>query len=321
LPVGNADKGVGLWAGQIMFTIDNVNQYIDWWHEVLPGSGEDFDHEGTLSSVVFSPGLTIGVSNYWNMSISQVVGVRYMTWDGDTATIHHRNEGSHSDFINAIGGLFGDTRILFRYLLYNDGQGEGKRLFLGGGLVVPSKNTITSDPFFLKNPERADDHRHFSMSDGAYKAVLETQYFKKRNSNPVFLGGALTTEIPLNTNEHGYRASRLYDLSLSVLTKEVSKLNAAISSSIVFRHSTKAYWNDMPSPNSRSTVLTAGIGLIWNLGIGGLSVNLQRPFFLDGRFSGIEGEVEQRVSAYQLSLSYRRVFDYIIPWLDPLRDL
>jgi len=320
LPVGNADKGVGLWAGQVMFTLDNANQYIDWWHEPLPGFGEGFDHEGTLTSIVLSPGLTVGITNYWNITLTQVVGGRFMTWDSDTTTIHHRDEGSHTDFLNAIGGLMGDTRIMLRYLLYNDGMGAGKRLFLGGGLIVPSKNTLTSDPFFLNGEERSD-HRHFSMSEGVYKALWELQYFKKRNSNPVFLGGALQTEIPLNTNEYGYRASRFYDLSLSALTKEVPRLGAALSSSTVVRHSTKAYWNNKPSPNSRSTVLTIGVGLIWNLSLGGLSVNLQRPVFLDGRFSGIEGEVEQRVSAYQISVSYRRVFDYVIPWLDPLRDL
>ena len=320
MPVGNADKGVGLWAGQTMFTLDNANQYIDWWHEPLPGFGEGFDHEGTLTSIILSPGLTVGITNYWNITLTQVVGGRFMTWDSDTTTIHHRDEGSHTDFLNAIGGLMGDTRIMLRYLLYNDGMGAGKRLFLGGGLVVPSKNTLTSDPFFLNGEERSD-HRHFSMSEGVYKALCELQYFKKRNSNPVFLGGALQTEIPLNTNKYGYRASRFYDLSLSALTKEVPGLGAALSSSTVVRHSTKAYWNNKPSPNSRSTVLTIGVGLIWNLKLGGLSVNLQKPVFLDGRFSGIEGEVEQRVSAYQISVSYRRVFDYVIPWLDPLRDL
>ena len=103
MPVGNADKGVGLWAGQVMLTVDNVNQYIDWWHEVLPGSGENFDHEGTLTSVVFSSGLTIGLTNYWNVTLTQIAGNRFMTWEGDTTTIHHRDEGSHEDFIKYNG--------------------------------------------------------------------------------------------------------------------------------------------------------------------------------------------------------------------------
>ena len=95
----------------------------------------------------------------------------------------------------------------------------------------------------------------------------------------------------------------------------------SISFGFTTRHSTKAYWNDIPTPNSRSTTLTPSFGFIWNLKNGGLSLGLQKPFFLDGRFSGIEGDVNQKVSAYQISLSYRRTLDYIIPWLDPLKDL
>lgn len=320
MPVGNADKGVGLWAGQIMFTLDNLNQHIDWWHDRLPGSGEDFDHEGTLTSFVFSPALTIGISNYWNLSLTQVMGSRYMGWEGNATTIHHRNEGSHTNFANAFGGYLGDSKFLLRYLVLNDGQGEGRRFFLGGGIVVPSKNTLTSDPFFLNGEEKVD-HRHFSMSEGVYKGVFELQYFKKRNSNPVFIGGAVTTELPLGTNKYGYKASEYYNLSLSALTKELPKLKLALSSSLLFRFSTLAYWNNKPAPNSDSKTLTAGIGAILPARFGGITIGVQKIFFLGGRFGLIEGEVDQRVSAYQLSLGYRKVFDFVIPWLDPLKDL
>ena len=68
-------------------------------------------------------------------------------------------------------------------------------------------------------------------------------------------------------------------------------------------------------------MFTLGLGFICSLKFGGVGVILHRPFFLDGRFSGIEGNVEQRVSAYQISLSYRKLFDYVIPWLDPLKDI
>ena len=50
-------------------------------------------------------------------------------------------------------------------------------------------------------------------------------------------------------------------------------------------------------------------------------MGVQKIFFLDGRFGLIEGEVDQRVSAYQITLGYRKVLDYIIPWLDPLKGL
>ena len=80
MPVGSADKGVGLWAGQVMLSLDNANQYIDWWHEALPDSDEGFDHSGTLTSIMISPSITIGLSNYWNVTITQILGNRSMTW-------------------------------------------------------------------------------------------------------------------------------------------------------------------------------------------------------------------------------------------------
>ena len=304
-----------------MFNLDNANQYIDWWHEAVPGSGEGFDHEGTLTTVMLSPAMTIGLSNYWNMTITQVLGNRIMTWDGDTTTVHHRDENSLSDFINATGGLLGDTRLTFRYLLYNDGQGSGRRLFFGGGLVFPSKNTITSDPFFL-NGEEKTKHRHFSISEGVQKGVLELQYYKKRTTTPVFIGGSITVEMPLSENEYGYQASQLYDASITALTKKISKIGASVGGNLSIRQTTQAYWNGKPSPNSESTIFSPGISFLWNIKMGGLAVGIQKPIFIYGGMSGTESEnLDQEINAWQITLSYRRVLDFIIPWLDPLKDL
>ncbi len=303
-----------------MFGLDNVIQYIDWWHEALPGSGEGFDHDGTLTSVILSPTLTIGLSNYWNFTLGQSIGNRIMTWDGDTTTIHHRDEGTNSNFDNAKGGMMGDTRFVFRYLVVNDGRGAGKRWFLGSGLVIPSKNTLTSDPFFLGGEEKKG-HRHFSMSEGVYKGIIEMQYFKKQMINPVFMGGTIMAELPINENIYGYKASQLYDLSLTVFSKLIPALNGSLGGSLIARHTTDAFWNGVAAPNSRATVITIGGGALWNMKIGGVSLNIQKPFFVGGAFSGIEGEVDQRVGAWQVALSYRRLLSFVIPWLDPLRGL
>jgi hypothetical protein len=304
-----------------MFNLDNANQYIDWWHEAVPGSGEGFDHEGTLTTIMLSPAMTIGLSNYWNMTITQILGNRIMTWDGDTTTVHHRDENSLSDFINATGGLLGDTRLMFRYLLYNDGQGSGRRLFFGGGLVFPSKNTITSDPFFL-NGEEKTKHRHFSISEGVQKGVLELQYYKKRTTTPVFIGGSITVEIPLSENEYGYQASQLYDASITALTKNISKIGASLGGNLSIRQTTQAHWNGKPSPNSKATIFSPGISFLWNIKMGGLAVGIQKPIFIYGGMSGTESEnLDQEMNAWQITFSYRRVLDFIIPWLDPLKDL
>ena len=325
MPVGNSDRGVGLWAGQVMFGIDNANQYIDWWHAPLDDLGEGFEHRGTLTSMVLSPSLTVGLSNYWNMSITQTLGKRTMTWNGDRPTIHHRNEGSESNFTNAIGGLLGDTRALIRYLAVNDGQGDGKRWFLGGGLVFPSKHSLTSDPFFL-NGEEKTEHRHFSMSEGVYKGVFEMQFFKKQVINPVFMGGAITIELPLKENKWGYKGSQLYDVSLTAFSKQVESIKASIGGSAVARQTTKSYWNGVEAPNSQSTMVTVGGGVLWNLDFGSISLNIQKPFFVGGGVSGVgavkeQKELDQKISAWQASLGYRKMFDFVIPWLDPLKDL
>ena len=301
-----------------MFGLDNSNQYIDWWHEALPDTGEGFDHEGTLTSVILSPTITIGLSNYWNFTLGQSIGNRTMTWDGDATTIHHRDEGTDEDYFNAIGGYLGDTKLMLRYLVFNDGQGPGKRLFLGGGFILPSKNSLSSDPFFLSGSEKTD-HRHFALSEGIYKGCFEIQLFKKKMTNPVFMGGTIYVEKALAENDYGFKASDIYDLSLTAFSKKIPTIGGSLGANIITRHTTKAYWNQFEAPNSRATVVTVGVGGLWDLAVGGVSLNIQKPFFIKGAFSGIEGELGQRVDVWQVSLSYRRLLDFVIPWLDPLK--
>lgn len=302
-----------------MFGIDNSNQYIDWWHDAIPGSGEGFDHEGTLTSVIVNPSLTIGLSNYWNTTINQTLGRRTMTWAGDTTSIHHRDEGTESNYNNAIGGYLGDTKFMVRYLVFNDGQGPGKRLFLGGGLILPSKNTLSSDPFFLNDKSKETDHRHFALSEGVYRGCFEIQLFKKKVTNPVFMGGTIYVEKALAENNYGFKASDIYDLSFTVFSKKIAAINGSLGTNVITRHTTDAYWNGFRAPNSRATVVTVGFGGLWNLTVGGISLNIQKPFFIEGVFSGIESEVDQRVGAWQMSMSYRRLLDFVIPSLDPLK--
>ena len=240
---------------------------------------------------------------------------------GDTATIHHRDEGTESDFINAIGGYLGNTKLMLRYLVFNDGQGPGRRLFLGGGFILPSKNTLSSDPFFLNDKGKETDHRHFALSEGVYKGCFEIQLFKKKMTNPVFVGGTIYVEKALTENDYGFKASDIYDLSLTAFSKKIPAINGSLGANIIARHTTKAYWNEFEAPNSRATVLTVGFGGLWNLAVGGVGLNIQKPFFIKGAFSGIEGEQGQRVGVWQVSLSYRRLLDFVIPWLDPLKKL
>jgi hypothetical protein len=146
------------------------------------------------------------------------------------------------------------------------------------------------------------------------------QYFKKQMINPVFMGGTIMAELPINENNYGYKASQLYDLSLTVFSKLIPVIKGSLGGSLIARHITEAYWNGVPAPNSRATVITIGGGVLWNIKIGEVGLNIQKPFFVGGAFSEIKGEVDQRVDAWQISLSCRRLLNIMIPWLDPLKD-
>ena len=295
-----------------MLGTDFNYQFIDWRHDPTPD--EEFHHLGTLSALVLSPSITVGLTDWWNISLSQILGNRYMTWGADTTSKHHRDEGSETNFANAIGGYLGDSRILVRYLLLNAGKGPGVRLFLGGGLVIPSDNTLTSSPFFDPG-SIVENHRHFSMSEGVYKAIFETQFFVKRMKNPVFIGGTVTIEEPLGESEYGFQASRLIDLSITAFTRKLKLLNGSLGGSLMIRNTDKGYWNGKDAPNSESSLLIPGAGILWNLKFATVMMNLQRPVFLKGSLSGTETYLNEETVAWQVSLSIRKILDYYIPCL------
>ena len=286
-------------------------QFIDWGHDKIPNTGEEFDHLGTLSAKIFTPNITIGITDWWNITFSQVFGRRVMTWDvKDNTTIHHRDEGSDTNFKNAVGGILGDSRLMLRFLALNAGKGPGLRLFLGGGIGIPSKNTLTSSPFLP-----LVEHRHFSMSEGIYKAIFETQFFVKRTQNPVFAGGTFSIEQPLAESKYGYDGSRLVDVSLTAYSKKIKLINGSIGGNIMFRNTSEAYWNGTAAPNSKSTIIIPGVGALWSLGFATLSVNVQKPIFIDGAFSGGDGNSNEKTDTWQISIGMRRILDYYIQWL------
>ena len=288
-------------------------QFIDWSHDEVENEG--FDHAGTLSATIFTPNITIGISDWWNITFSQIIGRRYMAWGVDRITPHHRDEGSDSDYDNAVGGVLGDGRTIVRFLALNAGKGPGFRLFFGGGIGAPSNNQLTKNPFLKNDSGDSPDHRHFSMSEGIYKAIFETQFFIKRIKSPVFAGGTFSIEYPLGESQYGYKGSHLVDFSLTAFSKKINKINGSIGANIMFRNTSEAYWDGIPAPNSISTIFIPGIGGIWSLGFATLSVNLQKPFFINGAFSGGDGDSNEKTDTWQISIGMRRVLDYYIPWL------
>ena len=331
-----------------MLFSDFSYQHFDWWHEkvdgaIIPGTvdPENFEHKGIFKNKSINLGFTIGLNDYWNITVSQLISERCMDWqgpvddDGNSLTVHHRTECSSSDFFDverskqiAFGGLLGDTRINARYLLFNQIKGPGSRLFFGLGLDIPSSNIIAESPWFKSDVTLPDGsvektytpHRHFYLSDGAYKMNLELQFFKKRMKYPVFWGGTLSANIPINDSKYGFSPSNRYQLSLIAMSSSMPfqkfKLgNLSISSvGLIFSmaHSSRSNWNDEgDTPNSKSILYVPGINILFSIKDGGgFGVTLTRGY--EYYFNENPNDIDETNKIYGVTISYRKVLDRII---------
>ena len=299
-----------------MLSVNMNIQNIKWRHNKLESEPNVGEHSGTLESYLIIPGLTIGISDYFNFNYSQTIGVRSMNWEGvgeDTESYHHRKETSLTDYINSIGGAFGDARFKLRYLYKNVGMKEGFRIYFGFGMLIPSKSVLTKSPFI------EPDHRHFSLSDGAYKGLLEFQIFKKKLTNPVFYGLTTNFEIPISDSKYGFMPGTSYSFMSSLIYKFNSKKSynivpIGVTFGLSFIGTTEASWNKIPTPNSESKLVIPSIGGTWNTGNGSLSISIQKPIFITG-LSGDDDPLNNEVNAIELAFGYRRNLGYLIPWL------
>jgi len=365
LPVGNSERGVGLGPGDIMIFADYNTQHFDWWHEevnqdmnnptaFVPFTDipEDFEHEGVLENETLNLGLTIGLGDYWNITVSQIISERCMIWDGpiwesvddagfnsnhqigDSKTVHHRTECSSTDFISpydgeikTFGGYFGDTRLNFKYLLENTGKGVGPRIFFGTGITIPSDNTMTESPWVksIYDHDNDDDtpdvlaytpHRHFYLSDGTYKMFFEGQFFKKRAKMPVFWGGTFNYEFPLGESDYGFTPSKKYELSLLALSGPIKAIKTN------FFHITSIGVNLSMVHSSESE--WEGQGKTPNSEatafIPGVSILFGSKAGTFGiniqkgyeKYAKNPGSLDEKVDINSITISYRRLLDYTI---------
>ena len=307
-------------------------QYIDWAHDPVPG--EPFDHLGNLVTHIITPTVTVGLSDYFNISYQQAIGVRSMDWMGDGTSAHHRNENSLSNFRNAIGNAFGDASINLKYLLTNTGMQPGSRIFLGTGLIITSNSVLTENPFLEGEDGAAlNDHRHFSLSDGCYKTNFELQYYIKNNTRntsnpfiynneshlsifrPAFYGLTLNYIKPLKESNYGYLPGDTYIVIGSILFATKLKNTWApkgLSLGIAYLKTEQAFWNDIESPNSKIETIIPSIGIIWNhKDYGSFSLNVK----YNNNEAMPESSLNNEVSMFELSIGYRKTLNYNIPWL------
>ena len=61
------------------------------------------------------------------------------------------------------------------------------------------------------------------------------------------------------------------------------------------------------SPNTESVVFSPSMTYLVGLNFGSMAINIQKPMFLKGSFAGNEGEIKQRMNAWQVGLTFRIV--------------
>ncbi len=302
-----------------MFSMNYNYQYIDWSHDQIPG--EPFQHKGNLVTNIITPTITIGLSDYFNISYQQTIGVRSMDWMGDSTSMHHQDGNTSTDFENAHGSKFGDGTINLKYLITNTGMQSGSRIFLGAGLMIPSKNVLTVNPF-LENEdgEALNEHRHYSLSDGCYKSNFELQIYFKSNSKNIFIPSfyGLTANYikPLKESDYGYLSSDTYIIiGSSLFSTNLKPIWApkGISLGLAYLKTKEAFWNGEAAPNSESEMLIPSIGIIWSHKDYG-SISLNMKYNNNGNIP--ESALDNEVSMFELSIGYRKTLNYTIPFLD-----
>ena len=302
-----------------MFSTNYNYQYIDWSHD--PIAGEPFEHVGNLVTHLFRPTITIGLSDYFNVSYQQTIGIRSMDWMGDGDSDHHRDENTLSNFVNAIGNAYGDATLNLKYLITNTGMQEGSRIFLGAGLIIPSNNVLTENPFLEdENGSALNEHRHFSLSEGCYKTNFELQIYFKNNSTKIFLpsfyGLTINYIEPLRESDYGFLPGKNYIGITSALFSTKLKqiwMPKGIALGFAFVKTEKSYWDNQVAPNSESEMLIPSIGLIWNhKDYGSFSLNIK----YNNNTNLPESSLNNEASMFELSIGYRKTLNYTIPWFD-----
>ena len=302
MPVGESDKGFGAEKGQLYYGIQSHYTSIDWWHD--PVKGEPFKHSGSLNTFILRPSIVYGISNKYNLTLSSTLGIRSMNWNQSNVSIHHRTESSSSDFHNANGGILGDSKVMIRYLIKNQGMGTGFRIYSGGGITIPSNNQLTSDPYFLNNDE-VKEHRHFSLSNGTYNYNIETQIYYKRLSNPTFLGGFIILERPFSESKYGYLPPVNLNIALSMIYKRFDNIDSSMGYGLNILQTGQGYWKGIPAPNTKSTSISPSISFLFGSRFGAIALNLQKPIFIDGAFTSNEGDMDQGSNIWRFSISLR----------------
>ena len=277
--------------GELLIGSNFSTQYIDWRHGALDWTGA---HEGTLDSYIGDVNINYGLTEKWNVETNMIIGKRTMHFPQEE-NIHHRDE-----YRSGIG----DISINLRYVSSNISFGPGTRLFFGGGVIIPSNNTLKKDPFEAGRDTL--DHTHFDMSEGAFKVSGEVQYFK-RDTTKIFGGGILKYSFAPKQNNYSFLPGYQID-GIAIFywqTKQIFKGIPQIA--LISQKRGVNYWNGKSAPNSGGLIINGSMGLMWNLGQQHFTLSVRVPLYQALNMVNEGSSVDNHADMWGFSVSYRTV--------------
>ncbi|HCN23837.1 MAG TPA: hypothetical protein DIS65_00510 [Candidatus Marinimicrobia bacterium] len=277
--------------GELLVGSNFSSQFINWRHGPLPDDTTGA-HDGNLNSNIGDFSLNYGLSENWNIETTMSFGIRGMDYFG-RKTDHHRDESKT--------GL-GDIGLTLRYISSNISFGPGTRLFFGGGVIIPSNNTVKKNPFKIPIKE----HTHFDISEGAFKLVGEIQYFK-RDTLPIVMGGILRYSSALTENDYSFIPG--YQLDAVAMfywqTKQIFK--GIPQFSLIGQKKGVDHWEGDVAPNSGGFILQGAAGLMWNLGQQHFTLSVRVPLYQALNMVNEGSPVDNDADMWGFSFSYRTV--------------
>jgi len=277
--------------GELLIGSNFSSQFINWGHGPLPDDTTGA-HDGNLNSNIGDFSLNYGLSENWNIETTMSFGIREMDYFG-RKTDHHRDESKT--------GL-GDIGLTLRYISSNISFGPGTRLFFGGGVIIPSNNTVKKNPFKIPIKE----HTHFDISEGAFKLVGEIQYFK-RDTLPIVMGGILKYSSALTENDYSFMPG--YQLDAVAMfywqTKQIFK--GIPQFSLIGQKRGVDHWEGDVTPNSGGLLVIGAAGLMWNLDPHHFTFSFRMPIYQKLNMVQEESSIENHADMWGFSFSYRTV--------------
>ena len=277
--------------GELLIGSNFSSQFINWGHGPLPDDTTGA-HDGNLNSNIGDFSLNYGLSENWNIETTMSFGIRGMDYFG-RKTDHHRDESKT--------GL-GDIGLTLRYISSNISFGPGTRLFFGGGVIIPSNNTVKKNPFKIPIKE----HTHFDISEGAFKLVGEIQYFK-RDTLPIVMGGILRYSSALTENDYSFIPGYQLD-AVAMFYWQTKQIFKGIPQFLLIGQKKGVdHWEGDVAPNSGGFILQGAAGLMWNLGQQHFTLSVRVPLYQALNMVNEGSPVDNDADMWGFSVSYRTV--------------